>query len=102
METRHIGRMVTGSLVGGLVVALGLILGPVAGAPENVITDTILLTFASSWALVGTLSVPADPTDPLPPRGTPGQMGAYRITIRTPLCPKTSGTVRGPLALPLT
>jgi len=57
MENRHIGRMVTGSLVGGLVVALALVLGPVAGAQEHVITGTILLTFAASWAVLGTLSV---------------------------------------------
>ena len=56
METRHIGRIVTGSLVAGLVVALALVLGPVAGAQEHVITGTILLTFAASWALLATLS----------------------------------------------
>jgi pimeloyl-ACP methyl ester carboxylesterase len=57
METRHIGRMVTGCLVGGLVVALALVLGPIAGAQEHVITGTILLTFAASWALLATLSM---------------------------------------------
>ena len=57
MEKRHIGRMITGSLAGGLVVALALVLGPVAGAQEHVITGTILLTFAASWAVLGTLSV---------------------------------------------
>jgi hypothetical protein len=57
METRHIGRIVTGCLVGGLVVALALVLGPVAGAQEHVITGTILLAFAASWAFLGTLSM---------------------------------------------
>lgn len=57
METRHIGRIVTGCLVGGLVVALTLVLGPVAGAQEHVITGTVLLTFAASWALLATLSM---------------------------------------------
>jgi pimeloyl-ACP methyl ester carboxylesterase len=57
METRHIGRIVTGCLVGGLVVALALVLGPVAGAQEHVITGTVLLTFAASWALLATLSM---------------------------------------------
>src|SRR6185436_3511624 len=57
METRHIGRMVTGCLIGGVVVALALVLGPVAGAQEHVITGTILLTLAGSWALLGTLSM---------------------------------------------
>jgi pimeloyl-ACP methyl ester carboxylesterase len=56
METRQIGRIVTGSLVGGLVVALALVLGPVAGAQEHVMTGTILVTLAASWALLGTLS----------------------------------------------
>jgi pimeloyl-ACP methyl ester carboxylesterase len=57
METRHIGRIVTGCLVGGLIAAAGLVLGPVAGAQEPVITGTILLTFAASWALLATFSM---------------------------------------------
>jgi len=57
MESRQIGRIVTACLVGGLVVALALVLGPVAGAQEHVITGTILLTFAASWALLATLSM---------------------------------------------
>ena len=56
MESRHIGRIVTGCLTGGVVVAVALVLGPVAGAQEHVITGTILLTFAASWAVLGTLS----------------------------------------------
>lgn len=56
MTTPQIGRIVAGSLVAGLVVALGLVLGPVAGAPEHVITGTVLLTFAASWATVAVLS----------------------------------------------
>ena len=51
-----IGRIVTGCLVGGLMVAMALVLGPVAGAQEHVITGTILLTFAAGWALLATLS----------------------------------------------
>jgi pimeloyl-ACP methyl ester carboxylesterase len=57
METRQIGRIVTGSLIGGLVVAVALILGPFAGAQEHVITGTVLLTCAASWALLATLSL---------------------------------------------
>src|SRR6476469_2848375 len=57
MEKRHIGRMVTGCLSGGVVVALALVLGPIAGAEEHVITGTILLTCAASWACLGTLSL---------------------------------------------
>ncbi len=55
MESRHIGRIVTGCLIGGVVVALALVLGPVAGAQEHVITGTVLLTFAASWASLATL-----------------------------------------------
>lgn len=57
MDARHIGRMVTGCLSGGFVVALALVLGPIAGADEHVMTGTILLTCAASWACLGTLSM---------------------------------------------
>jgi pimeloyl-ACP methyl ester carboxylesterase len=57
MKTGRIGRIVTGCLAGGLITALILVAGPVAGAQEHVITGTILLTFAASWALLGTLSM---------------------------------------------
>ena len=56
MARPHIGRIVTGCLVGGLVFALALVIGPVAGAQEHVITGTALLTFAASWALLAILS----------------------------------------------
>jgi pimeloyl-ACP methyl ester carboxylesterase len=55
--TRYtIGRIVVGCLTAGLVVALALVLGPVAGAQEHVITGTVLLAFAASWASLGMLS----------------------------------------------
>jgi pimeloyl-ACP methyl ester carboxylesterase len=57
MATRHIGLIVTGCLIGGLVGALALVVGPVAGAQEHVITGTVLLTFSASWALLATLSI---------------------------------------------
>jgi pimeloyl-ACP methyl ester carboxylesterase len=57
MTTHHIGRIVVGCLAAGLVVALGLVLGPAAGAEEHVTTGTVLLAFASSWALLATLSI---------------------------------------------
>ena len=57
MTTHHLDRSVIGSLVGGLAVALALVAGPVAGAEEHVITGTVLLAFASSWALLATLSI---------------------------------------------
>jgi pimeloyl-ACP methyl ester carboxylesterase len=56
MATGHVGWIVTGCLVGGLVVALALVLGPVAGAREHVITGTVLLTCAASWGLLTVLS----------------------------------------------
>ena len=57
MATRHIGLIVTGCLIGGLVAALALVVGPVAGAQEHVITGTVLLTFSASSALLATLSM---------------------------------------------
>jgi pimeloyl-ACP methyl ester carboxylesterase len=48
--------MVAGCLAAGLVAALGLVVGPLGGAREHVITGTVLLAFASSWALLATLS----------------------------------------------
>src|SRR6185295_8945440 len=57
MTTDHIGRMIIGCLAAGVVVALALVIGPVAGAQEHVITGTVLLTFAASWALLATLSI---------------------------------------------
>jgi len=57
MVTHHIGRIVVGCLVTGPVVALALVIGPAAGAQEYVITGSILLAFAASWALLATLSM---------------------------------------------
>jgi pimeloyl-ACP methyl ester carboxylesterase len=54
--TSEINRIVVGCLTAGLVAALVLVVGPVAGAQEHVITGTVLLAFASSWALLATLS----------------------------------------------
>src|SRR3954468_423548 len=56
MATHNLGRIVAGTLIGGLVAALALVAGPVAGAREHVITGTVLLAFASSWALLAMLS----------------------------------------------
>lgn len=56
MTTQRIGRVVIGCLTGGLASALALVVGPVAGAQEHVITGTVLLAFAASWALLATLS----------------------------------------------
>ena len=57
MTTHHIGRVVVGALATGLVIAVGLVVGPLAGAEEYVITGAILLAFAFGWALLAALSV---------------------------------------------
>jgi pimeloyl-ACP methyl ester carboxylesterase len=57
MTTHHIGRIVIGCLAAGFVAALGLLAGPVAGAQEHMITGTVLLAFATSWALLAAASI---------------------------------------------
>src|SRR3954470_2728947 len=58
MTTQPIGRIVVGCLTAGVLVALALVtVGPVAGAQEHLITGTVLLAFAASWALLATLSI---------------------------------------------
>ena len=58
MTTHSIGRIVVGCLTTGVLVSLALVVvGPVAGAQEHVITGTVLLTFAASWALLAMLSM---------------------------------------------
>src|SRR3954447_3414786 len=58
MSRHSIGRIVVGSLSAGIVVSLALVaVEPLAGAQEHVITGTVLLTFAASWALLATLSI---------------------------------------------
>src|SRR4051812_5138430 len=52
----HIGRIVAGTLVGGFVAAIVLVTGPFAGAPEHVITGSVLLAFATAWATLAVLS----------------------------------------------
>jgi pimeloyl-ACP methyl ester carboxylesterase len=52
----HIGRIVAGSLIAGLVVAIVLVVGPFAGEREHVITGSVLLAFAAAWAALAVLS----------------------------------------------
>ena len=52
----HIGRVVAGSLVSGLVAAIALVAGPFAGAKEHIITGSVLLAFAFAWAMLALLS----------------------------------------------
>ena len=52
----HIGRIVAGSLIGGLVAAVFLVAVPFAGRTEAVITGSVLLTFAAAWFALAMLS----------------------------------------------
>jgi pimeloyl-ACP methyl ester carboxylesterase len=52
----NLGRIVTLTVLGGAVVALAAVVGPVAGAEEHVITGTVLAAFAASWALLAGLT----------------------------------------------
>jgi hypothetical protein len=49
--------IVAGSLLAGLVAAIALVLGPLAGDREAVITGAILVGFAVGWTLLAVLSV---------------------------------------------
>lgn len=52
----HIGRIVAGSMIGGLVGAVVLVAGPFAGRPEHIIAGSTLLAFALAWAMLAVLS----------------------------------------------
>jgi pimeloyl-ACP methyl ester carboxylesterase len=52
MTTSHLGRTVVGCLAVGPVAALLLVAGPLAGAKDFVVTGSLLLAFACSWALL--------------------------------------------------
>src|SRR5919202_643402 len=52
----HVGLVVAGSLIIGLVVSLVLVIGPFGGAQEHVIMGTALLGWAVGWALLAVLS----------------------------------------------
>jgi hypothetical protein len=51
----HIGLIVAGSLLSGLVAAIVLIVGPLRGSQEHVITGAVLLAFAFGWGLLALL-----------------------------------------------
>jgi pimeloyl-ACP methyl ester carboxylesterase len=57
MGKGHIGLIVAGSLIAGLVVALVLVIGPFGGAAEHVIMGTALLGWALGWTLLAVLSI---------------------------------------------
>lgn len=46
----HVGRTVTSTMLGGLLLAIVAVVGPFAGAEEHVITSSVLAVFACSWA----------------------------------------------------
>jgi pimeloyl-ACP methyl ester carboxylesterase len=52
----RIGRVVAGSLLGGLALAVLLVLAPFVPAEENVVTGVTLLGFAAGWAALAWLS----------------------------------------------
>ncbi len=52
----HIGLIVIGSLLSGLVAAIVLVVGPLGGSQEHVISGAVLLAFAFGWALLALLS----------------------------------------------
>src|SRR4051812_496564 len=52
----HIGRIVAGTLIGGLVGAIALVVGPFAGAQEHIIPGPVLLAFPTAWAMLAVLS----------------------------------------------
>src|SRR3954468_9953370 len=52
----HVGRIVAGSLIGGLAVAVFLVAGPLAGRSEAVITGAVLVAFGAAWFMLAMLS----------------------------------------------
>ncbi len=55
-SSRHIGRVVVASIVGGLIAADPIVAFVVPGAAEHVITGSVMLVFGLGWALLATLS----------------------------------------------
>lgn len=56
-RTHKIGRVVAGSLIAGLVLAIVLVGVVVAGSTEHVISGAVLVAFGVGWALLATLSI---------------------------------------------
>jgi len=52
----RLGRIVAGSVAGGVVIALGLAAAPVVPAHEEGVTGAVLLGFAAGWAMLAALS----------------------------------------------
>ena len=56
-RTYKIGRVVVGSLIAGLVLAILLVGFVVAGATENVISGAVLVAFGTGWGLLALFSI---------------------------------------------
>ncbi len=52
----HVGRIVAGSMAAGLLGAIAVVAGPLAGAREHLVTGSVLLVFAAAWAAMAFLS----------------------------------------------
>lgn len=52
----HVGRIVTLTIVGGLLASVAAVAGPLAGSEEHVITGSVLAVFAAAWAALGALT----------------------------------------------
>src|SRR3954451_23118077 len=86
--------VVAGSLIAGLGAAVGLVVGPLAGGRDAVITGGLLLGFAAGWALLAVLS--AGFTDrPQRLAGVPAR--AMGITGVAPIPPAEMGIPGGAL-----
>ena len=52
----HVGRIVVGSMAAGLLGAIAVVAGPLAGAREHLVTGSVLLVFAAVWAAMAFLT----------------------------------------------
>src|SRR4051812_50079232 len=75
---RRPGMVVAGSLLAGLLAAVALVIGPLAGGREAIITGGLLLGFAAGWALLTGLSVRHTHPPPRRAAGPPAAVGRPR------------------------
>ena len=54
---RSVTFVVAGSLIVGLFLAVAMVVGPAAGAPEAVVTGSVLLAFGIGWLTLAALSI---------------------------------------------
>lgn len=77
MSSQPIGRLVVGCVLAAPLLALMLVIGPLGGAQEHVITGSILLALGAGWALLTTASMQWT-THPQP-WATP--LGTFFVTV---------------------